>query len=80
VGAWTSDGDFNGGEAYGNLRNLFAIGEPVFDVQPDGILDIFDGLFVAVSLAVATLEGRARNEVTVRVGFDNDRQDNVFHG
>ena len=80
MGALALGSNFNGGEAYGNLRNLFAIGKPVFDVQPDGILDIFDGFFVAVSLAIAPLEGRARNEVPVRVCFGNDRQRNVFHG
>jgi hypothetical protein len=79
VGAWASDSDFNGGEAYGNLGNLLAVSDTVFDVQSNGVLDVRDGLFVAVSLAIAALERRARNEVTVRICFDNDRKSYIFH-
>ena len=52
-----SDSDFNGGKAGGDLGNLFAVGQPVFYVQPDGIFDVVDSFFVRFTLAVATVGG-----------------------
>ena len=54
--------------------NFLAVGNAVFNVQSNGVLDGLDSLFVAVSLATASLERRARNEVTVRICFDNDER------
>src|SRR6266581_2825988 len=79
VGAWASDSNFNSGEAHGNLGNLLAIGEPVFYVQLDGILDVLDGFFVGVALAVAALERGAGNEKAIRVCLDDDGKSNVLH-
>jgi hypothetical protein len=41
-------------------------------MQPDGILDVLDGLFVSVALAVEALERRTGNEVPAGIAFDND--------
>jgi hypothetical protein len=61
------------------LGNLFAVGPPVFDVQLNGILNVFDRFFVRLALAVATLEHGAGNEKAVSVGFDDNWKSNVFH-
>src|ERR1700687_965326 len=79
VGAWASDSDFNGRKADGNLGNLFAIGQPVFYVQLNGILNVVDSFFVRIALAVATLDGGAENEIAIRVRFYDDRKSNVLH-
>ena len=74
-----SDGDFNGRKADGDLGNLFVVGQPVFYVQLDGILDVVDSLFVGFALTVATLKSGARNEKTIGVCFNDDRKGNVLH-
>src|SRR5260370_10512789 len=74
-----SDGDFNGRKADGDLGNLFAVGQPVFYVQLDGILDVVDSLFVGFALTVATLKSGAGNEKTIGVCFNDDRKGNVLH-
>jgi len=79
VGAWTSDSDFNGRKADGDLGNLFAAGEPVFYVQPDGILDVVDRFFVRFTLTVTTLQRRAGNEKAIGVCFNDDWKGNVLH-
>ncbi len=43
-------------------------------MQADGVFDIFNRLFVTISLAVATLKGGAGDEIAVGVGFDDDRK------
>lgn len=62
------------------MGNLFAVGQPVLDVQPDGILDVVDSFFVRFALTVATLERRAGNETAIGVCFNDDRKRNVLHG
>src|SRR6267378_1143372 len=74
-----SDSDFNGRKADGDLGNLFAVGQPVFYVQLDGILDVVDSLFVGFALTVATLKSGAGNEKTIGVCFNDDRKGNVLH-
>lgn len=44
---------------------LFAVRKTILKVQPNGVFDIFDGLFVCVALAVTALKRRAGNEVAV---------------
>jgi hypothetical protein len=61
------------------LGNLFAIGQPVFYVQPDGILDVGDSFFVRFALTVATLKSGAGNEKAIGVCFNDDRKGNVLH-
>jgi len=61
------------------LGNLFAAGQPVFYVQPDGVLDVVDSFFVRFALTVATLERGAGNEKTIGVRFNDDRKSNVLH-
>jgi hypothetical protein len=61
------------------LGNLFAAGEPVFYVQPDGILDVVDSFFVRFALTVTTLERRAGNEKAIGVCFNDDWKGNVLH-
>jgi hypothetical protein len=61
------------------LGNLFAVGQRVFYMQPDGILDVVDSFFVSFALTVATLERRAGNEKAVGVCFNDDRKGNVLH-
>ncbi len=61
------------------LGNFLAARKAVLDVKPDGVFDVFNRLFVCVPLAVAALEGRTRNVISVRVGFDKDGKRNVFH-
>src|SRR5271157_295143 len=60
-------------------RVSWSLRDPVLNVQPDGVLNILHRLFVAFSLAVATLQRRAGHEVSVRVGFDHNRQSQVLH-
>ena len=49
-----------------------AICEAILDMQPDGVLDVFHRLFVRVPLAIATLKRGARDEIALRVAFDDD--------
>jgi hypothetical protein len=77
--ARASDSDFNGRKADRDLGNLLAAGQPVFYVQPDGILDVVDSFFVRFALTVATLERRAGNEKAIGVCFNDDRKGNVLH-
>src|SRR5260370_29342068 len=79
VGAWASDGNFNSRKAHGNLGNLFSVGQPVYYVQLNGILDVLDGFFLGIALAVAALERGAGNEKAIGVRFDDDRKSNVLH-
>jgi hypothetical protein len=61
------------------LRDFFPIRDSIFDMQPDGILDVLNGLFVGIALAVAALECRARDEEPVSVAFDDNRKSDAFH-
>src|SRR5712664_3505156 len=63
----------------GSLGNLFSVGQPVYYVQLNGILDVLDGFFVGVALAVTALERGAGNEKAIGVRFDDDRESNVLH-
>ena len=48
-------------------------------MQADGVFDIFNRLFVTVSLAVATLKRGAGDEIAVGVGFHDDRKSQISH-
>jgi hypothetical protein len=61
------------------LGNFLAVRDSVFDVEPNGVSNVFDSLFVSVSLAVTALEHGAGNEITVGVGFNDDGKREVFH-
>ena len=56
--ASASDRNFDGREAHRGLRNFFAVGQTIFDVEADGIPNIFDSLFVALALTVAAWSER----------------------
>jgi hypothetical protein len=74
------NGDFDGREAHRDLLgHPLAVSQAVLDVQSDGVLDVLHGLFVSVSLAVATLQGGTGNEVAVGVSFDNDGKSEALH-
>jgi hypothetical protein len=78
--AWASDSDFYGGKAYGQVFwNFFAVGDAVFDLKADGVLDILDRLFIGLPLAITSLKRGARNEVAVRIPFYDDGKRKVFH-
>lgn len=55
------------------------VGLPVFEMQPDCVLDVAQSRIVAVSLAVTALEGRAGDVEALRIAFDDDRQRVVPH-
>src|SRR5713226_7831253 len=61
------------------LGNFLAARQAVLDVQPDGVFDVFNGLFVCVPLAVAALQHRARNEITIGVSFYHGGKCEVLH-
>ncbi len=67
------------GKAHGNLRDFFAVGQPVCDMQFNGVLDVLDSFLVRVALAVAALKRGTGNEVAIGVRFDDDRKGDVFH-
>src|SRR3989442_299651 len=48
-------------------------------MQADGVFDVLYRLFVAVSLAVATLKRGAGDEIAVGVGFHDDRKSQISH-
>jgi hypothetical protein len=52
---------------------------PVFEVQPDRILDVAHRLIVGAAFAIAALEGRAGDKEAVGIAFDDDRQRVVPH-
>lgn len=52
---------------------------PVFEVQPDCILDVAQSLIVGLSLAVTALEGRAGDIEALRIAFDDNRQRVLLH-
>jgi hypothetical protein len=66
-------------KAHRNLRDFFALGQPILDVQLNGVLNVLDGFLVRVALAVAALKRGTRNEVAIGVRFDDNRKSNVFH-
>ena len=72
VRASASDRNFDGREAHRGLRNFFALGQTIFDVEADGIPNIFDSLFVALALTVAALERRTGDEIPVSISLDDD--------
>ncbi len=55
------------------------VGLPVFEVQPDGVLDVAQSLTVGVSLAVTALERRAGDIEALRIAFDDNRQRVMLH-
>lgn len=61
------------------MGDFSVVGETIFDVQADGVLDVFDSLFVGVALGVTALKGWTGDEVAVSIGFDNNRQSRVPH-
>jgi hypothetical protein len=61
------------------LRDFLAVSNAVFDMQADGVLDIFDSLFVGAALAVAALQRGAGNEIAIRISFYDDGKCEVFH-
>jgi hypothetical protein len=61
------------------LGNFFAVGDSVFDMETDGVLDVCDRLFLRVSLAVTPVWRGARNKVALRIAFHDDRKRHVFH-
>jgi len=54
--------------------------QPVLNVQPNGILDIFDGLLVSFSLPVTALGRGTGDEVAVLVALDDDGKRQMLHG
>lgn len=56
------------------------VGLPVFEVQPDGILDVAQSLILGVSLAVTALERRTGDVEALRMALDDNRQRVVPHG
>lgn len=52
--------------------NRLALVEAVFDVQPDGVLDVAEGFVVRLSLRIAALQFGAVREEAVLVAFDNN--------
>src|SRR5271154_5893289 len=65
------------------MRGIFgecgAILLPIFEVQPDCILDLAQSLIVGVSMTVTTLKSRAGDIEALRIAFDDDRQRVVLH-
>lgn len=61
------------------LWYLFAIGNAVIQMQPDGVSYIFDRLFVRLTLAIAPLQGWTRNKIAIVVSFQNDGEGEVPH-
>jgi hypothetical protein len=62
VEAWASDSNFNRRKAHGNSGNFLAVCQPVLYMELNGILDVLDGFFIGIALAVATLKRWAGNE------------------
>jgi hypothetical protein len=52
---------------------------PVFEVQPNCILDVAQSLIVGLSLAVTALERGAGDIEALRIAFDDNRQRVVLH-
>src|ERR1700678_795812 len=55
-------------------------GAPIFDMQANGVLNVRNGLFVGVALAIASLQCRAGNVITVIVRLNDDRKSKLRHG
>jgi hypothetical protein len=61
------------------LGNFFAVSQAIFDVQPDGVLNVRDRLFVGLPLAVTALERRTGDETAVLVALNDDGKRQVLH-
>ena len=62
-----------------NSGNFFAVRQAIFDVQPNGVLDVRDRLLVGLPLAVTALEHRASDEIAVLVALNDNRKRQVLH-
>ena len=54
--------------------NIFRIFSSIFDVQADGVFDVFQRLLVRFSLAVAPLQPWSYRKIASSIFFDNDRK------
>ena len=61
------------------FRYLFAVCQPIFDVQLDRIFYACNGFLVRSTLAVAALQHWAGHIVSIRVRLDHDGQCAILH-
>ena len=53
---------------------------PIFEMQPNCVIDVAQSLIVGFSLAVTAQERRAGDIESLRIAFDDNRQRVVLHG
>jgi hypothetical protein len=59
--------------------NFFIVGDAIFEVQKDGILDVFQCFFIGVTLGITSLQLWAGGEVAVFVLFEQDGKKKSAH-
>jgi hypothetical protein len=59
--------------------NFFIVGDAIFEVEEDGILDIFQCFFIGVTLGVTSLKLRAGGKVAIFVLFEQDGKKESAH-
>jgi hypothetical protein len=60
------------------LGNFLTVGDAVFDMETEGILDVCNGFFVGVPLAVTSLQRGTGNEVTVGITLPEGGRDEAI--
>ena len=67
--------NLNGGKAYGTVTGYFlALLNAILEVQLNGILHVLHRLLVGIALAIAPLQFRAGNKITIFVPLNNHRK------
>jgi hypothetical protein len=59
--------------------NFFIVGDAIFEVEEDGILDVFQRFFIGVALGITALQLGAGGKVAIFVLFEQDGKKKSVH-
>jgi hypothetical protein len=59
--------------------NFFIVGDAIFEVEKDGILDVFQRFFIGVALGITALQLWAGGEVAIFVLLEQDGKKKSAH-
>jgi hypothetical protein len=59
--------------------NFFIVGDAIFEVEEDGILDIFQRFFIGVALGITALQLGAGGKIAIFVLFKQDGKKKSAH-
>jgi hypothetical protein len=59
--------------------NFFIVGDAIFEVEKDGILDVFQRFFIGVALGITSLQLGAGGKIAIFVLFEQDGKKESAH-